>query len=587
MRTAVAFSTTGITGAIGRNNMKLAVNDSVVVYPTVSTGFYNSIAPRPSGYTIYINKASGGPAVYSPANDDDLVSTTSAIGAPGLTNAAGALAWLATQSGMICVNRIYEEIVTTGLISVLDPGFVASYPRGGTSMYDLSGTANNGTLTNGPIYSLTGGGYFTYDGINEFTELPASSLGSATASYTLGAMVNVNVFDATNNSVAISRGRDGFGSGWSVLLAMGGTGVPLFAVVTTVPSTAAFSAVGTASGATGTWYYLAGSWQAGTAIKVYLDGVLRGTTNTSTTTLRSSSAGFSIASIASTVFYNGSIGHCHIYNRVLSDAEILQNYNALKIRYGLASEPLLLDTYSQATAAYSLRKLSTSYAGSAIRVRRSSDNTEQDIGFANNVLNTSTLLTFCGTGNGFVTTWYDQSGNTRHFSQTTALSQPMIVSSGAVELVNNKPAIYFDGIDDSISNGFGSSVNAAAFTIFDVFKINDPDNFVTHTLSGNYILAGNTTNPAAPDAVPYISRYKNSALTSTTTQIEVKAAYSTNTQILFTEIVNTTSANSFGISNFASWPMTGHFQECILYLEDQSSNRAGIEYNINSYYTIY
>jgi hypothetical protein len=110
---------------------------------------------------------------------------------------------------------------------------------------------------------------------------------------------------------------------------------------------------------------------------------------------------------------------------------------------------------------------------------------------------------------------------------------------------------------------------------------------VTHTLSGNYVLAGNTTNPAAPDAVPYISRYKNSALTLTTTQTEVKAAYSTNTQILFTEIVNTTSVNSFGISNFASWPMTGHFQECILYLADQSSNKVNIEYNINSYYTIY
>jgi len=66
----------------------------------------------------------------------------------------------------------------------------------------------------------------------------------------------------------------------------------------------------------------------------------------------------------------------------------------------------LLDTYPNAAVAYSLRKLRTAFMGSAIRVRRSSDNTEQDIGFVNNELDTSSLTTFCGAGNGFVTTWY-------------------------------------------------------------------------------------------------------------------------------------------------------------------------------------
>ena len=62
-------------------------------------------------------------------------------------------------------------------------------------------------------------------------------------------------------------------------------------------------------------------------------------------------------------------------------------------------EALLLNSYPNAKLAFSLRKLSTSYSGSAIRVRRSSDNTEQDIGFVNNQLDTTSLQSFVGSTN--------------------------------------------------------------------------------------------------------------------------------------------------------------------------------------------
>ena len=110
----------------------------------------------------------------------------------------------------------------------------------------------------------------------------------------------------------------------------------------------------------------------------------------------------------------------------------------------------LLDTYSGAAAAYSLRLLDSTYTGSAIRVRRSSDNTEQDIGF--NVfgeLDTVSLLAFAGTGDAFVKTWYDQA-STNDATQTTTANQPQIVSSGAVIVENGKPAVEFDGTNDEI-----------------------------------------------------------------------------------------------------------------------------------------
>lgn len=99
--------------------------------------------------------------------------------------------------------------------------------------------------------------------------------------------------------------------------------------------------------------------------------------------------------------------------------------------------PFLLDTIAIAPKfAGSVRKLRAAYAGSAIRVRRSSDNTETDIGFdVNGHLDTATLLTFVGAGNGFVTKVYDQSvAAGSPMAQTTAGSQPAIVLAGVLQV---------------------------------------------------------------------------------------------------------------------------------------------------------
>lgn len=93
-----------------------------------------------------------------------------------------------------------------------------------------------------------------------------------------------------------------------------------------------------------------------------------------------------------------------------------------------------LSSISGIAAAHSLRKLYPAYAGSSIRVRRSSDSTEQDIGFdASGLLDTASLLTFCGADSGFVTLWYDQSGAGKHQRMATTTEQPRIVNAGVVE----------------------------------------------------------------------------------------------------------------------------------------------------------
>lgn len=78
----------------------------------------------------------------------------------------------------------------------------------------------------------------------------------------------------------------------------------------------------------------------------------------------------------------------------------------------------------------SLQKL-ISTATVSIRVRRSSDNAEQDIGFTGDALDTTSMLSFVGANNGLIVTIYDQTGNGEHATNATAAQQPMIVSAGS------------------------------------------------------------------------------------------------------------------------------------------------------------
>jgi hypothetical protein len=66
-------------------------------------------------------------------------------------------------------------------------------------------------------------------------------------------------------------------------------------------------------------------------------------------------------------------------------------------------------------------------------------------------LDTAALMAFVGAGNGFVTTWYDQSGNGRNATQTDPTLQPRIVSNGAIETQNGRPAPRFDGSNDVLN----------------------------------------------------------------------------------------------------------------------------------------
>ena len=268
----------------------------------------------------------------------------------------------------------------------------------------------------------------------------------------------------------------------------------------------------------------------------------------------------------------------------------------------------LLDTYPNASAAFSLRKLRTAYTGSAIRVRRSSDNAEQDFGFVSNVLDTASLLTFCGVGNGFVTTWYDQSGNGYNASTATALNQPQVVASGAVIVENSKPSVKFDGSNDKLSGATITGLGATSFSVF--------------TLSSGLLQAGTYAGLLSIGLFPtgmtvarsmnntgFALHHKNDLIltavgTAPTTGYSPKLFTATKeinviSRLFLNGVASTTSTAAamigtftdanFDIGRTSSFALTlnGNIQEMVVYPTHQPTNRANIETNINTFYSAY
>ena len=140
--------------------------------------------------------------------------------------------------------------------------------------------------------------------------------------------------------------------------------------------------------------------------------------------------------------------------------------------WAIAVTTAILDRVTTAPySAHAVRKLRASYAGNAFRVRRTSDNAEQDIGFsADGRLDTSALLVFCSATNGFITTWYDQTGNGRHLIQPDTTKQPQIVSAGTVLRQDNNPALVF-AIGQWMYANDGGVVFAQPYSRSTVFQI--------------------------------------------------------------------------------------------------------------------
>jgi hypothetical protein len=257
----------------------------------------------------------------------------------------------------------------------------------------------------------------------------------------------------------------------------------------------------------------------------------------------------------------------------------------------------ILDKHPNAFAAYSLRKLRNGYSGSAIRVRRASDNAEQNIGFdINGNLDTSGLASFCSGTNGFVTTWYDQTGNSENLIQTTAVSQPKIFDSVSGTIVlSSKPAITFDAVNDFLSRQFPIIKTQPIYSqIVSTFPTTS-FGFIFDSTTANRIsiLRNALTQNMDIFAGLGISTVSNSFVSNTrylyTTLFNSANSYLYQNSVL--RLSGNSGSNSIGdlfinsrfnLTNFGNITT----QEFIFWAIDQTSNRVAIETDIKTYYGI-
>lgn len=268
-----------------------------------------------------------------------------------------------------------------------------------------------------------------------------------------------------------------------------------------------------------------------------------------------------------------------------------------------SSFSFLLDVYPGAQAAYSLRKLRSAYTGSCIRVKRSSDNNELNIGFVNNYLDVTAMLAFVGAGNGVCAAWYDQSGNTNNLFSANA----KIVVAGVFT-----GYIIFNGTTDQFlsttgSNSWNGSQNAL-FTSVTAPDILTPNGvfgtgsniniaetgswgMIYQTVGPTFINWRFGTGQTANDETYTRSSSTAFCIVNTHKIATTENAYLNNAVVKtvtgkLATLANNSSTNillSFG--NGVFWK--GFQKEVVLYNSNQSSNISGINTNINTYYSIY
>jgi hypothetical protein len=250
---------------------------------------------------------------------------------------------------------------------------------------------------------------------------------------------------------------------------------------------------------------------------------------------------------------------------------------------------LLLDAFPTCNGAFSVRKLRSLYAGSCMTVRRSSDSATLAVGFVLGELDTASIVTFVGVGNGFDAIWYDQT-STGNASQVTANDQPFIAISGAVTTVGGVPTVTF-----TTSREFMSMTARTVISGFVVERKASNTNLVQYLIGGTEqgLASGGTYAGASNIALATAGGIINTTVNDT---LNHQVSFNTGTAGTASIYVDgalaasgTTSA-SMTISmlgsrpDFTTFTHIGSISEIIIFPDNQVPNRVTIEASQQTYF---
>lgn len=219
-----------------------------------------------------------------------------------------------------------SPIVLSGLQLYLDAADVTSYPGSGTIWYDLSGNDNDVTMQNsGSItYSSGSGGYFATGSTGWFSRASGTNLPTGNAFYTLS--VWVQLASSWNANGFISIGPFGAGNQSNAFRTTSTNGYVNYWWANDLGATSALSPA--------TQWFNAVAKFDGTTRSIWINGVLAGS-DTPGSGHNVTTSALQVAKTFSGEYLNGKIGQALVYNRALSTAEIQQNYEATRTRYGV------------------------------------------------------------------------------------------------------------------------------------------------------------------------------------------------------------------------------------------------------------
>lgn len=223
------------------------------------------------------------------------------------------------------------NLTTTGLVLYYDPSSVSSYPGSGTAITDLSGNGRNGTMSNITYTSP----YFTYNGSSsQIAIADNAALEPGSGDWTMEVWVNQSV---AGNDVVLGK------------FPAGGTQVS-YSIRTSTSTYYAQMGSGIGSGATlfqnstthigtiGTWYQLVYVFTnvAANTLQTFVNGSSIGSVAHSLASILDTTTGLYIGSYNNGEYaqwFDGKIGIVRIYNKSLTSAEVLNNYNVDKWKY--------------------------------------------------------------------------------------------------------------------------------------------------------------------------------------------------------------------------------------------------------------